>query len=166
MLQNIPLELVPYVQIGLAFFLGGILGFQREYTGKDAGLKTHILVAVGATLFTIISKTGFNEFLLEPSRFDPSRIASNIVVGIGFLGAGVIIFKGRHVRGLTTAAGLWIAAAVGMAVGVGLIGIAAFTTFLTFITLEVMSRLHTESWIFRMRRGERDRTKDKDDFKI
>ncbi|OGZ57490.1 MAG: hypothetical protein A3F94_00650 [Candidatus Spechtbacteria bacterium RIFCSPLOWO2_12_FULL_38_22] len=169
MINQIPVELIPYVQIMIAFLFGSILGFQREYTGKDAGLRTYILVAVGSTLFTIISKTGFNEFLTSDlSRFDPSRIASNIVVGIGFLGAGVIIFKGRRVRGLTTAAGLWVAAAVGMSVGAGRIGIAAFTTFIVFVIFEVMGKLNTESWIFRMRRGERGRIKDedKDEFEI
>ena len=154
MLNQISIELIPYIQILTSFLLGGILGFQREYTGKDAGLRTYILVSVGATLFTILSKTGFNEFLDDPSRFDPSRIASNIVVGIGFLGAGVIIFRGNRVSGLTTAAGLWTSAAIGMAVGLERFGLAAFTTFLVFVIFEIMGKLHSGSWIFRKRRGE------------
>lgn len=155
MLDFIAPEYVPYVQIFLSLVFGGILGFQRDYTGKDAGLRTYILVSIGATLFTIISKTGFNELLFEFSRFDPSRIAANIVVGIGFLGAGVIIVRGGHVRGLTTAAGLWGAAAIGMAIGVNQIGLAAFTTILIFVIFEVFGRLNIDSWIFRKRRGEK-----------
>jgi len=155
MFDFIPPEYLPYAQISLSLIFGGILGFQRDYTGKDAGLRTYILVSIGATLFTIISKTGFNEFLFEFSRFDPSRIASNIVVGIGFLGAGVIIVRGGHVRGLTTAAGLWGAAAIGMAIGVNKIGLAAFTTILIFVIFEIFGRLHIDSWIFRKRRGEK-----------
>ncbi|OGZ62532.1 MAG: hypothetical protein A3H51_00770 [Candidatus Spechtbacteria bacterium RIFCSPLOWO2_02_FULL_38_8] len=154
MLSSIPLDIIPYIQITLSFLLGGILGFQREYTGKDAGLRTYILVSVGATLFTILSKTGFDEFITDASRYDPSRIASNIVVGIGFLGAGVIIFKGNRISGLTTAAGLWTSATIGMAIGLERFGLAAFTTFLVFIIFEVMGKLHSESWIFRKRRGE------------
>jgi len=156
MLNYVSAEFIPYVQILVSFLLGGVLGFQREYTGKDAGMRTYMLVTIGATLFTMISKTGFDEFLTSDlSRFDPSRVASNIVVGIGFLGAGVIIFQGSKVRGLTTAAGLWIAAAIGMTVGVGKIGLAVFTAVLVFVILEVLGRLHPDSWIFRKRRGEK-----------
>lgn len=141
-----------FVQIALAFGLGGLLGLQREYSHKAAGLRTYSLVAVGAALFTIISLNGFNEFLLmDASRYDPSRIASNIVVGIGFLGAGVIIFRGIKVEGLTTAAGMWIAAGIGMAIGVKMYALALFTTFLVFFVLEVLGKFDFESWLRRNR---------------
>lgn len=139
------------VQILVAFALGGILGLQREYSGKAAGLRTYSLVAMGAALFTIVSLNGFNEFLaLDASRYDPSRIASNIVVGIGFLGAGVIIFRGMRIEGLTTAAGMWVAAGIGMAVGVKMYTLAIFTTLVVFFTLEIVSRV--EDWIQARRR--------------
>lgn len=142
-----------FVQIALAFGLGGLLGLQREYSHKAAGLRTYSLVAVGAALFTIISLNGFNEFLLmDASRYDPSRIASNIVVGIGFLGAGVIIFRGVKVEGLTTAAGMWIAAGIGMAIGVKMYALAIFTTFLVFLVLEVLGKFDFESWLRRSRK--------------
>lgn len=133
-----------YIQILLATALGLILGLQREHAGKSAGIRTYTLVTIGATLFTVISRTGFTEFMTDASRYDPSRIASNIVVGIGFLGAGVIIFRERKVQGLTTAAGLWVSAGIGMAVGAGLYGLAAFSTIIAFIILEFMNRVDVE----------------------
>ena len=95
-----------------ACFLGGAVGYQREIHGRPAGLRTHILVCVGATLFTITS-------IMFGRGSEPSRIAANIVTGIGFLGAGTIIRQGSTVRGLTTAASLWSVAAIGLAVGMG-----------------------------------------------
>ncbi|MDP4010569.1 MAG: MgtC/SapB family protein [Candidatus Spechtbacteria bacterium] len=132
--------------------LGSILGAQREYTGKAAGLRTYSLVAVGACLFTVISRGGFNEFLVDASRYDPSRIASNVVVGIGFLGAGVIILRGVRIEGLTTAAGLWVSAGIGMAVGVEMYGVAIFTTVLVFGILEVLGKFDIEEWLLHSRR--------------
>ena len=94
-------------QIVLAIVLGGILGWQREVRGKAAGARTYALVTAGAALFTILSAYGF-----EGSQVDTSRVASQIVIGIGFLGAGTIMQRERHIEGLTTAAGLWMSAAV------------------------------------------------------
>ncbi|MEX2144935.1 MAG: MgtC/SapB family protein [Candidatus Spechtbacterales bacterium] len=142
----------PYWQILLALLLGSILGAQREYTGKAAGLRTYSLVAVGAALFTTISINGFNQFLVDASRYDPSRIASNVVVGIGFLGAGVIILRGVRVEGLTTAAGLWVSAGIGMAVGVEMYGLAIFTTILVFGVLEFLGKFDIEEWLLHKRR--------------
>ncbi len=102
------------VRLLLALLLGGLVGWQREAAVKPAGFRTHILVCVGAALFTLISRYGFFE-----SGADPSRVASNIVVGIGFLGAGTIWRTGGSVQGLTTAASLWTVAAIGMAAGIG-----------------------------------------------
>ena len=127
------------LQMVLALVLGSILGAQREYMGKAAGLRTYALVTFGSALFTHLSQVGFTGG--EGVQFDPSRVASQVVVGIGFLGAGLIIFRGVHVEGLTTAAGLWAAAAVGMAVGVGFYGMAISATILVFFTLSVLGWL-------------------------
>ncbi len=103
-------DFLPIAQVVLALILGGILGWQRESWGKWAGPRTYALVAGGSCLFTVLSITAFGA--------DISRVASQIVVGIGFLGAGTILHKADRVEGLTTAAGLWMVAAIGMAVGV------------------------------------------------
>jgi len=112
--------------------LGAAIGFERELREHDAGLRTHMLVAVGSALFTIVSAFGFHDVLAESSpslvRLDPSRIAAQIVTGIGFLGAGAIIRQGISVRGLTTAATLWVVAAIGMAAGAGSYLVAVFGT--------------------------------------
>lgn len=102
------------VRLVLAMLLGGIIGWQRERTEKPAGFRTHILVCVGAALFTLVSAHGF-----FGTGADPARVASNIVVGIGFLGAGTIWRTGASVQGLTTAASLWTVAAIGTAAGIG-----------------------------------------------
>lgn len=113
------------LRLVVAAALSGVVGLEREWRERTAGLRTHMLVGVGSALFTLVSAYGFNEFLVGGSnvvRADPSRIAAQIVTGIGFLGAGAIIRQGLNVRGLTTAAGLWVVAAVGMAVGAGYYG--------------------------------------------
>jgi len=124
-------------QLVLAVVLGSLIGFEREMAKKTAGIRTFALVALGAALFSVISKYAFKEFWGVPG-FDPSRIASQVVVGIGFLGAGIIIFKESRLQGLTTAAGLWVSAAIGMAVGFRLYSIAVFTAFLTLAVLWVL----------------------------
>jgi len=109
-------------QLLLASLLGGLVGLEREYQRKGAGLRTYILVTIGATLFTIISLNAFINYPLV----DPTRIISQIVLGVGFLGAGLIIYHDSHIEGLTTAAGLWVVAGIGMAVGTGLYFLAFF----------------------------------------
>ncbi|MDO8264835.1 MAG: MgtC/SapB family protein [Candidatus Parcubacteria bacterium] len=109
-------------QLLSAAFLGGLVGLEREYHRKGAGLRTYILVTVGAALFTIIA---LNAFVDNPI-VDPSRIISQIVLGVGFLGAGLIIYRDAHIEGLTTAAGLWVVAGIGMAVGTELYFLAFF----------------------------------------
>lgn len=111
------------VRLLLAMVLGGVIGWQREATEKPAGFRTHILVCLGAALFTLISAVGF-----FGSGADPARVASNIVVGIGFLGAGTIWRTGASVQGLTTAANLWTVAAIGTAAGIGYYMGAVLTT--------------------------------------
>src|SRR4051812_13028226 len=110
------------LRLSLAAALGGAVGFERELREREAGLRTHLLVSVGSALFTIVSAYGFHEFLASGQsvvRADPTRIAAQIVTGIGFLGAGAIIRQGLSVRGLTTAATLWIVAAGGRGAGAG-----------------------------------------------
>ena len=124
----------------LALGLGAILGFERERVDKPAGLRTHILVSLGSCLFTILSLTAF------PGS-DPARIASYVVVGIGFIGAGTIIQTRERIIGITTAASLWIVASIGMATGAGLYLLAVTTTALAYLTLRlrVLEKLVRES---------------------
>jgi putative Mg2+ transporter-C (MgtC) family protein len=117
----------------LAMALGGLIGFERESVDKPAGFRTHILVCVGAALFALISREGF-----FGSGADPSRVASNIVVGIGFLGAGTIWRTGVGVQGLTTAASLWSVAAIGTASGIGFYSGAVWATIIVISVLTVM----------------------------
>jgi putative Mg2+ transporter-C (MgtC) family protein len=105
------------IKIGLAVLLSGIVGAEREWTGQWAGLRTHMLIAVGATLLTHISTTFGANYHGGSNAWDPSRLAAEVVSGVGFLGAGTIIQARGRVHGLTTAAGLWVAAAIGIAVG-------------------------------------------------
>jgi putative Mg2+ transporter-C (MgtC) family protein len=126
------------LRLSLAAVLGGMIGAERELRDREAGLRTHLLVSLGSALFTIVGAYGFHAFLNSGAsvvRADPTRIAAQIVTGIGFLGAGAIIRHGLSVRGLTTAATLWVVAAVGMAAGAGYYSVAAITTALVLIAL-------------------------------
>ncbi len=121
-------------ELGLALLLSALVGLEREIRQKSAGLRTHTLVGVGAALFMLISKYGFND-VLEPGKIvvDPSRVAAQIVTGIGFLGAGIIFVRRDAVRGLTTAAAIWVTAAIGACAGAGLPVLAAVTTAVYFV---------------------------------
>lgn len=123
------------IRLVVAMILGGIVGLEREYRAKDAGFRTHFLVAIGSALFTLISMYGFADGVK-----DTSRVAAQVVSGIGFLGAGIIVFQRNVIRGLTTAAGLWVTAAIGMACGVGQFYMAVLVTLLMLIGLEVLNR--------------------------
>jgi putative Mg2+ transporter-C (MgtC) family protein len=126
------------LRLALAAVLGGLIGVERELRERQAGLRTHLLVAVGSALFTIVGAYGFHDFLVSGGvivRTDPTRIAAQIVTGIGFLGAGAIIRQGLSVRGLTTAATLWVVAAVGLAAGAGYYSGAVITTALVLLAL-------------------------------
>jgi len=116
----------------LACICGGIIGYEREKTDRPAGLRTHALVCLGSTVFTLISYHGFTE------GFDPSRIAAGIVTGIGFIGAGVIFRQGIFVRGVTTAASIWVVASAGIAIGTKLYYLALLTTLLGFLILTLV----------------------------
>jgi putative Mg2+ transporter-C (MgtC) family protein len=126
------------LRLALAAALGGLIGVERELREREAGLRTHLLVALGSALFTIVSAYGFHAFLTSGQsvvRADPTRIAAQIVTGIGFLGAGAIIRQGLSVRGLTTAATLWVVAAIGLAAGAGYYSAAVITTGLVLLSL-------------------------------
>ena len=125
------------VKLGFALLLGGLIGFEREVRDKAAGFRTMILICTGATLFTMFS--------LELGRVsqsaDTTRIAANIVSGIGFIGAGVILRDGGKIKGLTTASTIWLVAALGMGVGAGKISFSVFATILALIVLWIFPRL-------------------------
>ena len=126
------------LRLALAALLGGLIGVERELREREAGLRTHLLVSLGSALFTIVGAYGFHAFLDSGAtvvRADPTRIAAQIVTGIGFLGAGAIIRQGLSVRGLTTAATLWVVAAVGLAAGAGYYSAAVSTTALVLLAL-------------------------------
>lgn len=127
----------------LSTLLGGLIGLERESKQHAAGLRTHILVSVGATLITMTSMYGFSEALgmygIASTR-DPARVAAQIVSGIGFLGAGTILREGATIKGLTTAASLWVVAGIGLAVGAGLDMAAATTAVIVIISLVVLNK--------------------------
>jgi putative Mg2+ transporter-C (MgtC) family protein len=127
----------------LALVLCGLVGVQRALSGKAAGVRTHIMVGLGAALMTIVSAYAFPGWPTDASR-DPTRIAAQIVSGIGFIGGGMILKTGLTVRGLTTAASIWAVAGVGMAVGSGLAPLAIVTTGILLITLSVLGRLENK----------------------
>src|ERR1043166_8131995 len=126
------------VRILIAAAFGGLLGLERELRDQPAGLRTHMIVALGACLFTLTSALGFKTFAYGTqvgSTADVTRVASQIVVGIGFLGGGTILRHGATVKGLTTAANLWVVAAIGLAVGIGMYLAAGVTTGVAFFVL-------------------------------
>ena len=135
------------LRLVLAGVLGGLIGAEREWRGKVAGTRTHLLVALGAALMLLVSRHGFG------GQGDQSRVAAQIVSGIGFIGAGAIMVDRHSVHGLTTAAGIWVAAGIGMASAAGLYLLAVVTTVLSLLGLEVFGML-----FFRDRRRRRGKT--------
>lgn len=129
------------IRLVLAGALGAVVGFEREKRFKEAGFRTHFLVAVGSALAMIVSKYGFFDVLGENITLDPSRIAASIVSGVGFLGAGTILVERQSIRGLTTAAGLWAVAGIGMTIGSGLYIIGISGTVLVLLGLEILNRI-------------------------
>nr|WP_228046126.1 MgtC/SapB family protein [Saccharopolyspora sp. HNM0983] len=124
------------VELGTALLLSSAIGLEREGRAKSAGLRTHALVGIGAALFMLVSKYAFGDLLaVDHVSFDPSRVAAQIVSGIGFIGGGLIFVRRDAVRGLTTAATVWVVAAVGMACGGGLVVLAAATTGVHFLVV-------------------------------
>jgi len=121
------------IKLMLAVLLGAVIGVERGYKSKPAGMKTHSLVALGAALFVIVGGYVFYDFTGTQVSFDPSRVIAAVVAGVGFIGGGLIIKRQFEVEGLTTAAGLWIAAAIGASVGIGFYLPAIFTALLTLL---------------------------------
>jgi putative Mg2+ transporter-C (MgtC) family protein len=132
-----------WAQVGefaLAFLLSGLIGLEREWRQKDAGLRTYTVVGIGAALFTLVSKYGFTDVLAKGAVvLDPSRVTAQIVSGLGFIGAGVIYVHRGSVKGLTTAAGIWLTAAIGTACAAGLPVLAALATA-AYLLLSLLGR--------------------------
>jgi len=128
------------IRIFVAALLGGVIGLEREYRDKSAGFRTHFLVALGSALFMIVSQFGFQTAIEHTSavdlRLDPSRVAAQVVSGIGFIGAGTIMLHKNSIRGLTTAAGIWVTAAIGLACGGGMYVLSIVATLLVLAGLE------------------------------
>jgi Uncharacterized membrane protein len=145
------IDYITIARVFLAFVLGGIVGFERERVRRPAGLRTHMLVAAGSACFTVASIYGFQGFGVNS---DPARLAAQIITGIGFLGAGAIFRTGDTVRGITTASSIWITAAIGILIGVGMIYLAVFTTIMTWFVLYVIKGLETKLERNQKRSGE------------
>lgn len=128
------------IRIILAAILGGMIGYERQSKSKEAGMKTHILVCVGSALIMIVSQYGFYEVIGKYINVDPSRIAAQVVSGIGFLGAGVIFKESGSIKGLTTAAGIWCVGGIGLAVGSGLYFIAIVFTVFVLIVFAILNK--------------------------
>ena len=133
------------LRIAVGGLLGALVGLERHLRAKEAGIRTHFLVGLGSALFMVISQFGFP----DAERFDAARVAAQVVSGMGFLGAGLIIFHKNSIRGLTTAAGLWVAAGIGMASAGGLYVLAVAATVLSLVGLELFG------WFNFRRRGKR-----------
>ncbi len=130
------------LRLSLSFLAGGLIGLEREHSRQPAGLRTHMLVCVGSTLIILVSEFGFADVLQGGKMsLDPSRIAAQVVSGIGFLGACAVLKIGNSVKGLTTAASIWVTAAVGLAIGAGLIAPAAVTIAFMLVALILFERL-------------------------
>ncbi|MBO8126945.1 MAG: MgtC/SapB family protein [Firmicutes bacterium] len=127
-----PLQWQIFARLLAAFFFGGLIGLERETHGRPAGLRTHILVGLGSALIMVVSIYGLQGL---GAAYDPGRIAAQVVSGIGFLGAGTILREGLSIRGLTTAASLWMVAGIGLAAGSGLIVVAGIATLIALVVL-------------------------------
>jgi putative Mg2+ transporter-C (MgtC) family protein len=128
-----------FIRLLAAALLGAAIGYEREFRGKGAGVRTHMMVCMGACIFMLISKYGFADSV----RFDAARVAAGVVSGIGFLGGGLIIkSKTNLITGLTTAAGLWVTAAIGLGAGSGMVGMAALATLLVLLCMDILNAWH------------------------
>ncbi len=134
-----PQFLIVITKLCIAMILGLLLGLERVYAHKTAGMRTYALVCVSTCFFIIISLFIGDHIAIRGDSFSPAQIAAAVITGVGFLGAGLIFFQNNHVQNLTTAAGLWVCAGIGMAVGYGMFREAAFATILTFFVFSVLS---------------------------
>ncbi|MEC0235412.1 MgtC/SapB family protein [Paenibacillus kribbensis] len=130
------------LRLVLSMLLGGFIGFERERSNHAAGLRTHIMVSLGSTLIMLLSIYGFDDFIRETNvRVDPARLAAAVITGVGFLGAGTILFTGKAITGLTTAASIWVVAAIGLGVGAGFYFPSIVATVLVFLNLRVFNKV-------------------------
>ncbi len=155
LLLNFPVEqfvfdLTMLGRILLAALCGFVIGLERKKRGKGAGVRTHIIVALGSALMMVISKYGFFDIVSGDSKFDGARIAAQIVSGIGFLGAGMIFVKGNAIQGLTTAAGVWATAGIGMAIGAGMYFVGITASLALYLIQLILHR----NWHFLHRENE------------
>lgn len=142
------LSLDKYDKKHIAGLLGAIIGLDRAYRAKEAGFRTHFLVCLGSALFMLVSQYGFSDVIQEGvTRFDPGRVAAQVVSGIGFIGAGTIIIHRQFVRGLTTAAGLWATSGIGLAIGGGLYWLGIAATAFTLLGLELLTIIFKKTGI-------------------
>jgi putative Mg2+ transporter-C (MgtC) family protein len=130
------------IRLVIAIVLGGLIGLERELGGHSAGFRTHILVCLGSASIMLLSMYGFSQYAAEPNvRMDPARLAAQVISGIGFLGAGTILRTGMSISGLTTAASLWVVAAIGLSAGAGFYYLAVISTFLGVISLFFLNKV-------------------------
>lgn len=133
------------IRLVLAALLGGLVGIEREYNHHPAGFRTHLLVSVGSCLMMLLAFYGFQDYIAANEgnvNFDPSRMAAYVVSGIGFLGAGTILVQGSSVKGLTTAASIWVVAGIGLTVGAGLYGPALLATLIVIVSLFILAKVN------------------------
>ena len=148
---NVTWQLVMLLRIWVAAICGFIIGMERKNRGKGAGVRTHIIVAMASALMMLVSKYGFSDMVLTgDQKLDGSRIAAQIVSGVGFLGAGMIFVKGHAIQGLTTAAGVWATAGIGMAIGAGMYFIGVSASLALFLIQLILHR----NWKFLRRENE------------
>lgn len=126
-----------FIRMFVAILCGMVIGAERIFAHKTAGMRTYALVSMGSALLVVISQMA-GEMFVRDGSFDPIRMASQVVVGVGFLGAGLIVLRDKEVTGLTTASGLWVCSAIGMASGFGFYGLALIATFLTLFIFVVL----------------------------
>jgi putative Mg2+ transporter-C (MgtC) family protein len=128
------------LRLALSVLLGGLIGFERERSSHAAGLRTHILVCLGSTLIMLLSMYGFSDFAKQENvRLDPARLAAQVISGIGFLGAGTILYTGKSITGLTTAASLWVVAAIGLTIGAGFYFASGLASVFALLSLWVLN---------------------------
>jgi putative Mg2+ transporter-C (MgtC) family protein len=144
--------LLPYIKLIVALVFGSVLGVQRKYAGKIAGMRTFGLVSLGSCLLIVASQMVTGQYIGQ-TTFDPMRLAAGIITGIGFLGAGTIYFHDSKLSGLTTAAGLWVSAGIGITVGFGLFTLATVATLLVFVSFTFFKRIETSLRVYFQSRG-------------
>lgn len=133
------------IRVLISAALGGLIGLEREWSNHAAGLRTHILVCIGSTVIMLLSAYGFSAFVEEANvRMDPARLAAQVVSGIGFLGAGAILRTGSTISGLTTAASIWVVAAIGLCVGAGFLYTAVLATVIVLVSLFLLNKIETQ----------------------